>query len=147
QTVIGKGSPRRAGTAKAHGEALGADEVAATRSAIGWPYPPFEVPASVYQRWDARKRGAGLERAWNEKLAAYENAYPELAREFRRRIAGELPAQWNARCKDLLDRTSAKAESIATRKASQNTIEGLAPELPELVGGSADLTGSNLTQW
>jgi transketolase len=147
QTVIGRGSPKRAGTAKAHGEALGADEVAATRAAIGWRYPPFEIPRNVYEGWDARKKGADLERTWNEKLAAYEKVHPELAREFRRRVAGELPAHWGAQCKGLLDATAAKAESIATRKASQNAIEGLAPALPELVGGSADLTGSNLTQW
>jgi len=147
QTVIGKGSPKRAGTAKAHGEALGPDEVAATRAAIGWRHPPFEVPRHVYDGWDARKRGAALERAWDDKFAAYEKAHPELARELRRRVAGDLPESWGARCRDLLDKTNAKAESIATRKASQNAIEGLAPILPELVGGSADLTGSNLTQW
>jgi transketolase len=147
QTVIGKGSPRRAGTAKAHGEALGADEVAATREAIGWPHAAFEVPRHVYEGWDARKRGAELERAWNDKFAGYERAHPGLAREFRRRQAGGLPETWDARCRDLLDKITAKAESIATRKASQNAIEGLAPALPELVGGSADLTGSNLTQW
>jgi len=147
QTVIGKGSPKRAGTAKAHGEALGADEVAATRAAIGWHYPPFEIPSSVYEGWDARGKGAKLEREWNDKFAVYEKSHPELAREFRRRVAGDLPAQWDAHCRDLLDRISAKAESIATRKASQNTIEGLAPVLGGLVGGSADLTGSNLTQW
>ena len=147
QTVIGRGSPKRAGTAKAHGEALGADEVAATRAAIGWRYPPFEIPGNVYEAWDARKKGADLERTWNEKLAAYEKAHPELAREFRRRVAGELPAHWGELCKGVLDATVVKAESIATRKASQNAIEALAPALPELVGGSADLTGSNLTQW
>ena len=147
QTVIGKGSPGRAGTAKAHGEALGPDEVAATRAAIGWSYPPFEVPRHVYDGWDAKRKGAALERAWNEKFAAYEKAHPELAREFRRRMAGDLPESWGARCRDLLEKTLAKGESIATRKASQNAIEGLAPILPELVGGSADLTGSNLTQW
>jgi transketolase len=147
QTVIGKGSPKRAGTAKAHGEALGADEVSATRAAIGWSHPPFEVPAVVYEGWDARKRGAALERAWNERFAAYEKAHPGLAREFRRRTAGELPAGWSAHCNTLLDKIASKAESIATRKGSQNAIEGLAPLLPELVGGSADLTGSNLTQW
>ena len=147
QTVIGKGAPKRAGTAKAHGEALGADEVAATRAAIGWTYPPFEVPRHVYDGWDAKKKGAVLEGAWDEKLVAYEKAHPELAREFRRRIAGDLPESWGARCRDILENTIAKGESIATRKASQNAIEGLAPILPELVGGSADLTGSNLTQW
>jgi transketolase len=145
--VIGKGSPKRAGTAKAHGEALGVDEVAATRAAIGWSHPPFEVPADVYKGWDARASGAAFERAWSEKLAAYEKAHPELARELRRRTAGELPADWGARCSALLDTIASKGESIATRKASQNVIEGLATVLPELVGGSADLTGSNLTQW
>ncbi len=147
KTVIGKGAPMRAGTAKAHGEALGAEEVAATRAAIGWRYPPFEIPQQIYDGWDAKKRGAALERAWNDKFAAYEKTHPELAREFRRRVAGELPANWGAQCLMLLEKIIAKAESIATRKASQNAIEGLAPVLPELVGGSADLTGSNLTLW
>ena len=146
-TVIGKGAPKRAGTAKAHGEALGAEEVAATRAAIGWRYPPFEVPQHIYDGWDAKKRGAALERAWNDKFAEYEKAHPELAREFRRRVAGELPANWSAHCQMLLEKIIAETESIATRKASQNTIEGVAPVLPELVGGSADLTGSNLTLW
>jgi transketolase len=147
QTVIGKGSPKRAGTAKAHGEALGPDEVAATREAIGWRYPAFEVPRHVYQGWDARKRGAALEQAWNQKLAAYEKAHPTLAREFRRRMAGKLPESWGAHCRALVEKIASQAESIATRKASQNAIEGLARVLPELVGGSADLSGSNLTQW
>jgi len=146
-TVIGKGAPKRAGTAKAHGEALGAEEVAATRAAIGWRYPPFEVPQHIYDGWDAKKRGAALERAWNDKFAGYEKAHPELAREFRRRVAGELPANWSAHCQMLLEKIIAETESVATRKASQNTIEGVAPVLPELVGGSADLTGSNLTLW
>jgi transketolase len=147
QTIIGKGSPKREGTAKAHGEALGADEVAATRAAIGWNHPPFEVPASVYRGWDATERGAALERGWNEKLAAYERVYPELAREFRRRTAGELPEDWSTHCQAFLQKVAGQAESIATRKASQNAIESLSRVLPELIGGSADLTGSNLTQW
>jgi transketolase len=147
KTVIGKGSPKRAGTAKAHGEALGAEEVAATRQNIGWRHPPFEIPLEVYEAWDARKRGAELERSWNDRLAAYAAAHPELAHEFRRRMAGEFPASWKDACAALLDKTTAAAESIATRKASQNVIEGLAPALPELLGGSADLTGSNLTTW
>src|SRR2546427_649108 len=147
KTVIGKGAPKRAGTAKAHGEALGAEEVAATRAAIGWRYPPFEIPQHIYDGWDARKRGAALERAWNDRFAAYQKAHPELAREFRRRVAGELPGDWSAHCQRLLEKIIARSESIATRKASQNAIEGLAPGLPELVGGSADLTGSNLTLW
>ena len=146
QTVIGKVSPKRAGTAKAHGEALGADEVAATREAIGWRHPPFEVPRHVYEGWDAKKRGAALEQAWNQKLAAYEKVHPALAREFRRRMAGELPENWGAHSRTLLEKIAGQAESIATRKASQNAIEGLARVLPELVGGSADLSGSNLTQ-
>src|SRR5437016_10923630 len=147
KTVIGKGAPKRAGTAKAHGEALGAEEVAATRAAIGWRYPPFEIPREIYDGWDAKKRGAALERAWNDKFAAYQKAHPELAREFRRRVAGELPENWSAHCQLLLEKIIAKTESIATRKASQNAIEGRSPVLPELVGGSADLTGSNLTLW
>ena len=147
QTVIGKGSPKRAGTAKAHGEALGAEEVAATRAAIGWPHPPFEIPESVYRGWDARERGAALERTWGDKLASYEKAHPELAREFKRRVAGDLPARWSEHSAALLDKVGAKAETVATRKASQNAIEALGLELPELIGGSADLTGSNLTQW
>src|SRR5881396_143998 len=147
RTVIGKGAPTRAGTAKAHGEALGAEEVAATRAAIGWRYPPFKVPQQIYDGWDAKKRGAALEGAWNDKFAAYQKAHPELAREFRRRVAGVLPANWNAHYQLLVEKVIAKTESIATRKASQNAIEGLAPVLPELVGGSADLTGSNLTLW
>src|SRR5213594_908418 len=135
-TVIGKGAPKRAGTAKAHGEALGAEEVAATRAAIGWRYPPFEVPQHIYDGWDAKKRGAALERAWNDKFAEYEKAHPELAREFRRRVAGELPANWSAHCQMLLEKIIAETESIATRKASQNMIEGVAPVLPELLGRS-----------
>ena len=147
KTVIGKGSPKRAGTAKAHGEALGVEEVAATRAALGWNYPPFEVPQSVYDGWDARPRGAAVEGEWNGRFGAYEKQHAELAREFRRRMAGELPAGWKAYCDTLLAKIDAKAETIATRKASQNAIEGLAPALPEFVGGSADLTGSNLTNW
>ena len=147
KTIIGKGSPKRAGTAKAHGEALGAEEVAATRAAIGWNYPPFEVPQSVYDGWDARARGAGYEGEWNQRFAAYEKQHAELAREFKRRMTGELPADWKAQCEALLANIEAKAETIATRKASQNAIEGLAPALPEFLGGSADLTGSNLTNW
>jgi transketolase len=147
KTVIGRGSPNKAGSHDAHGAALGEKEVAATRAAIGWNYPPFEVPQNVYEGWDARPRGAALEREWNARFGAYANAHPELAREFKRRMAGELPAGWTAYCDALLARIEAKAETIATRKASQNAIEGLAPALPEFVGGSADLTGSNLTNW
>jgi len=147
QTVIGKGSPKRAGTAKAHGEALGTEEVAATRAAIGWTYPPFEVPRHVYEGWDAKKRGAELERGWNEKFAGYTKAHSQLAGGFRRRMAGELPPNWSLHCAGMLEAINVKAETIATRKASQNAIEGLAPILREFLGGSADLTGSNLTLW
>ncbi len=147
KTVIGKGAPKRAGTAKAHGEALGAEEVEATRQNIGWPYPAFEIPREVYAAWDARGRGAKREQAWSERFAAYEKSYPDLALGYRRRVAGELPSDWKARSAELLQKINTKGESIATRKASQNAIEGLAPMLPELVGGSADLTGSNLTLW
>jgi len=147
KTVIAKGSPNKAGSHDAHGAALGEKEVAATREAIGWRHPPFEVPESVYRSWDARGRGAGLEREWNERFAVYAKQYPDLAAEFRRRMAGELPGNWRAHCEALVAKIDAKQESIATRKASQNAIEGLASVLPEFFGGSADLTGSNLTQW
>jgi transketolase len=147
KTVIGKGSPNKAGSHDAHGAALGEKEVAATREAIGWNYPPFEVPKHIYEGWDARPRGAVIEREWDERFGAYQMQQPEFAREFRRRMAGELPAGWKAHCDALLSKIDAKAETIATRKGSQNAIEGLAPVLPEFVGGSADLTGSNLTNW
>ncbi len=147
KTTIGKGSPNCAGTEKVHGAALGEKEVAATRQALGWTHPPFEIPAAVYAAWDARPRGAELEHEWAQRFTAYEKANPELAREFRRRTAGELPAQWAAQVEALLRRANEKAETVATRKASQQAIEALAPILPELVGGSADLTSSNLTNW
>ena len=147
KTVIAKGSPNKGGSHDAHGAALGEKEVAATREAIGWRHPPFEVPESVYRSWDARDRGAGLDQKWNERFAAYAKQYPDLAADFRRRMAGELPGNWRAHCEALVAKTDAKRESIATRKASQNAIEGLAPVLPEFFGGSADLTWSNLTQW
>src|SRR5476649_2029212 len=147
KTIIGKGSPNKAGSHEAHGAALGEKEVAATRAAIGWNYPPFEIPKHIYEGWDARARGAEIEREWNERFGTYQMQQPELAREFRRRMAGELPANWKAHCEALLAKIDAKAETIATRKASQNAIEGLAPVLPEFLGGSADLTGSNLTNW
>src|SRR5208283_2854347 len=147
RTVIGKGAPKKAGTGHCHGAPLGDDEIAATRKAIGWPYPPFEVPQEIYAAWDARAKGSQLETEWSRKFAAYEAAHPELAREFKRRMTGELPANFGTHSKAFINKTNEKAETIATRKASQNTIEGLAPALPELIGGSADLTGSNLTWW
>jgi transketolase len=147
KTIIGKGAPKRAGTAKAHGEALGAEEIAATRAALNWNHAPFEIPKHVYAGWDARKRGAALEQEWNERFEAYEGKHPELAREFTRRMSGVLPADWAAHAGRALETINGKGETIATRKASQNVLEALAPALPELVGGSADLTGSNLTTW
>jgi transketolase len=147
KTVIGKGSPNKAGTDGVHGAALGDKEVAATRAAIGWSYPPFEIPQAVYQAWDARAKGAALERDWQGRFDAYAAAHPEAAREFRRRMAGELPAGWPQAVEALLQKTVEKAETVATRKASQLAIEALAAHLPELIGGSADLTGSNLTNW
>ena len=147
QTVIAKGAPRKANTGGAHGAPLGAEEVAATREAIAWKYPPFEAPEHIYAGWDARARGAKFEAQWDEKFAAYAKAYPELAAEFRRRMAGELPSSWPAQRDAVIGRANDKAETVATRKASQNAIEGLAPGLPELIGGSADLAGSNLTLW
>ncbi len=147
KTVIGFGSPHRAGTAKAHGEALGEAEVAATRVALGWKYPPFEIPDSVYRAWDATAKGATIEGEWNARFAAYEKAHPDLAREFKRRIAGELPTGWSEIVAALVKSANEKAESVASRKASQLALEAIGPRLPELLGGSADLTGSNLTMW
>ena len=147
KTVIARGSPNKAGSHEAHGAALGDKEVAATRDNIGWKYPPFEIPQDIYTGWDARPKGAELEAGWNRKFAAYAKAFPKEAGEFTRRMKGDLPDQWRTHAQDLLTRVNAKAESIATRKASQNAIENLAPVLPELVGGSADLAGSNLTLW
>jgi transketolase len=147
KTVIAKGAPTKAGTHEAHGAPLGKDEVAATRAAIGWTHPPFEVPRDVYEAWDARASGAAVESAWNERFAQYQRKFPELAAQFRRRMSGELPAGWAEHVRALVEKTNVKAETVATRKSSQNALEGLAPALPELFGGSADLTGSNLTAW
>jgi transketolase len=145
RTVIGKGAPTKANTGGAHGAPLGEKEIAATREAIGWPHPPFEIPAAVQQGWDARERGKRAERRWKRVFSGYEKANPELAKEFLRRVSGALPADFQEKIKILLTDTNLKAETIATRKASQNALESLVPALPELVGGSADLTGSNLT--
>jgi transketolase len=147
KTIIGKGSPNKAGTHDVHGAALGDKEVAATREAIGWAHAPFEIPQSIYDGWDAKLKGQAIEAKWNATFAAYEKQFPELAAEFKRRMAGDLPANWSAAVDALLAKTNEKAETVATRKASQLAIEGLAPALPELIGGSADLTGSNLTNW
>jgi len=145
KTVIGKGSPNRAGSAKAHGEALGEKEVAATREAIGWHHPPFEIPAQIYAGWSAKRRGAAAERKWRKLFADYERVHGSLAAEFRRRMSGDLPGDFQARVDALRAELEAKGESVATRRASQLALEALKPALPELVGGSADLTGSNLT--
>jgi len=147
KTVIGKGSPNRAGTDLAHGQALGEKEVALTREALGWPYPAFEIPQQVYDAWDGRKRGAALEGDWNAVFAAYKAAHPDLAADFQRRIAGELPHGFGERVAKFVAQQTQKGETVATRKASQQAIEALAPVLPELIGGSADLTGSVLTRW
>jgi len=145
KTIIAKGAPTKANTGAAHGEPLGEKEVAATREALGWAPPPFEVPPAVYEAWDGRKRGASAERRWKRLFAGYEKQYPTEAADFRRRSAGELPADFAARVKALVTETDTKAETVATRKASQNALEALTTFLPELVGGSADLTVSNLT--
>ena len=147
KTIIGKGAPNKAGSHDAHGSPLGKEEVAATRAAIAWDHGPFEIPADVYKKWNARDAGAAAESEWEKEFAAYARAYPELAAEFRRRLEGELPASWPADCAALIEGANARAEAIASRKASQNAIEAVAPRLPELVGGSADLAWSNLTVW
>jgi transketolase len=147
KTVIGKGAPTRAGSAKAHGEALGDAEIAATRKAIGWEHPPFEIPEAVYQAWDAREAGRAREAEWSRRFEAYAKAHPDLAHEFRRRMAGELPEGWSAAVEAAMAGAMAGAQTVATRKASQLALEALGPLLPELVGGSGDLTGSNLTMW
>ncbi|MDO5667455.1 MAG: transketolase [Alcaligenaceae bacterium] len=147
QTVIGQGSPKMAGTAKAHGAPLGAEEIQATREAIGWNAEPFVVPEAIQTAWDQRQAGAAKETAWNEQFAAYSQAYPELALEFERRMQGSLPADFAVRFQAFLDETVQKAETVATRKASQFVIQSLQELLPELIGGSADLTGSNFTDW
>ena len=147
RTVIGKGSPHRAGSELAHGQALGDKEVALTRAALGWPYPAFDIPAALYAAWDARQRGAALESAWRGRLEAYRSALPELAGEFERRSSDRLPDDFVVRSAALVGLQNTRAESVATRKASQQALEALAPDLPELVGGAADLTGSVFTNW
>ncbi len=147
KTVIGKGSPTKAGSDAVHGAALGDKEVAATREAIGWKHAPFEIPQAVYSAWDATARGGAMEAEWQTRFAAYEKAFPAESAEFKRRIAGELPAGWPGVVEAMVARAGEKAESIASRKASQNALEALGPHLPGLIGGSADLTGSNLTLW
>ncbi|HRD88239.1 MAG TPA: transketolase [Accumulibacter sp.] len=146
RTQIGFGAPGKVGSHDAHGAPLGAAEVAATRAHIDWPHAPFEIPVEVYAQWDGRVRGSFFHSNWQKRFAAYATAFPELAAEFRRRMQDELPARWQDTVAGCLA-GAASAGGVATRKASQNAIAALAPQLPELVGGSADLTGSNLTWW
>src|SRR2546421_5440647 len=145
KTGVAKGGPTKASTGAAHGAPLGEKEVAATRQALGWSHPPFEIPDNVYRGWDAREAGKRAERRWNRLFAAYEKQYPAGAAEFKRRMAGQLPGDFDEKLASLLKEASEKAETTATRKASQQVLEVLVPALPELLGGSADLTGSNLT--
>ncbi|VEI72860.1 Transketolase 1 [Serratia quinivorans] len=147
KTVIGFGSPNKAGTHDVHGAALGAAEVAATREALGWKYAAFEIPQDIYAQWDAKEAGKAKEAAWNDKFAAYAKAFPELAAEFKRRVNGELPANWKAEAKAFVEKLQANPANIASRKASQNALETFGKVLPEFLGGSADLAPSNLTMW
>ena len=147
KTVIGKGSPNMGGTDKVHGAPLGNNEIAATRAALGWQHAPFEIPQNIYDAWDAKHKGQAIEAQWNGVFAAYQAAFPELASEFKRRMAGELPPNFAATAQALLDKSAEKAETVATRKASQFAIEAFAQTMPELIGGSADLTGSVFTNW
>ena len=147
KTIIGKGSPNRAGTEKAHGEALGEKEVEATRAALGWPHKPFVVPDDVYAAWNAAKAGAGREGKWNQLFQAYSERYPREAGEFERRGTHELPASYFAARDQAITAAAEKREAVSTRKASLLALEAIAPALPEIIGGSADLTGSNYTKW
>jgi transketolase len=147
KTIIGKGSPNKQGGHDCHGAPLGDKEIAAVRETIGWPHAPFEIPADVYEGWSCRTKGEGLEKLWDNKFAEYAKVYPVEAAEFERRINGELPLDWSDRVAAAMATTLEKAETVATRKASQLAIERLVSTLPERVGGSADLTGSNLTNW
>ncbi len=147
RTVIGKGAPNKEGTASTHGAPLGDDEIAATRAAIGWPHAPFTVPDDIYAGWDAKDRGAAAEQQWDSAFAAYREAHPELAAELARRLAGDLPADFGAQADAYIAQCQEAGEKIASRKASQNALNALGPVLPELLGGSADLAGSNLTLW
>ena len=145
KTIIGFGSPNKSGTHGCHGAALGDEEVALTRKELGWEHAPFVIPDDVYAGWDGKEKGAKAEGEWNERFAAYAAEYPELAAEFKRRMAGELPANWKQASEAMIADTHSKAENLASRQSSQKCITALAPTLPEFLGGSADLTGSNLT--
>lgn len=147
KTIIGWGAPNKQGKEECHGQALGDAEIAATRANLNWNYAPFVVPTEIYSGWSAKEKGAAAEKGWNDKFAAYKKAYPDLAAEFERRMKGDLPKEWVAKASEFVKSVDAKGETIASRKASQNAINGFAPLLPELLGGSADLAGSNLTLW
>ncbi|MFB5077693.1 transketolase [Raoultella sp. C349492] len=147
KTIIGFGSPHKAGTHDVHGAPLGEAEVAATREALGWPHPPFAIPSDIYAQWDAKEAGRAKEAAWNDKFAAYAHAFPELAAEFTRRIKGQMPPDFASKAQAYIEKLQAKPAKIASRKASQNAIEAFGPLLPEFLGGSADLAPSNLTLW
>ena len=147
KTIIGYGSPNKSNSHDCHGAPLGDEEIALTRKALNWNYAPFEIPADVYAEWDAKGKGQAAEKAWDEKFAAYAKAHPELAAEFKRRMAGDLPANWGREANAFIEKLQANPASIASRKASQNAIEAYAHVLPEFLGGSADLASSNLTLW
>lgn len=147
KTVIGFGSPNKAGTHDVHGAALGTAEVAATREALGWKHAAFEIPKDIYEQWDAKEAGKAKEVVWNDKFDAYAKVYPELAKEFKRRMSGELPAKWEAEAQKFIEQLQANPANIASRKASQNALEAFGKVLPEFLGGSADLAPSNLTMW
>lgn len=147
KTIIGYGAPNKQGKEECHGAPLGEDEIALAREVLGWKYPPFEIPQEIYAAWDAREKGARWEKEWQDRFAAYRADYPELAAELERRLKGELPSNFHQVTQDFIRAVDAKKEKVATRKASQNTLDAYAPHIPELLGGSADLTGSNLTNW
>ncbi|EOI5796674.1 transketolase [Cronobacter dublinensis] len=147
RTVIGFGSPNKAGKEESHGAALGEEEVALTRKQLGWNYPPFEIPDEVYKGWDAKAKGQQAEASWKEKFAAYQQAHPELAAEYNRRMGGEMPENWQQTTQQYIEKLQAEPAKIASRKASQNALNVYGPVLPELLGGSADLAPSNLTIW
>jgi transketolase len=147
KTIIGFGSPNKSGSHDCHGAPLGHDEIAAAREFLGWEHGPFEIPADIYSEWDAKDAGAEKEQAWDAKFAAYAEAYPELAAEFKRRVNGELPAEWEEKASAIIADLQANPANIASRKASQNTLEAFGKLLPEFMGGSADLAPSNLTMW